>query len=128
MAKVIVREHNEDFKVIELEGDIITLEQKQQIVQGRIELCTLIPKLEQQNIDIWLNEEGKLNGLPPTILVFKSGTDEILELFYGNILFTSYDGKGNTIGLNDIQIQTVKKLFKKCAVLTDGSIVNTTEV
>ena len=80
--------------------------------------------MNRLNIDMWINEEGKLiDELKPTFVIM-GNKDNIIDLIMGDVLFTATDGEGNTIGLNDIQIQSIKKYFRKAAVLNDGTIVN----
>ena len=43
---------------------------------------------------------------------------KILDVVYGNCIFASHDAEGNTIGLNDQQIDIVKQELCKDIVLT----------
>lgn len=60
----------------------------------------------KEDIDLWLNEEGKLNGLEPnrlaTILFWERygvGSDIIV----GDVFLASSNSEGDTIGLSDAQ-------------------------
>ena len=120
--KVIVRCQNEDFKVEKV--DNLNLEYLQSKVGGYVELVGWCDELLNLNIDMWINEEGKyIEGLIPTFIVVNK-KDEILDLIMGDVVFTSSDKKGNTIGLNDIQAQSIKRIFKRTAVLNNGAIVS----
>ena len=94
------------------------LEALQKEVGGYIEIPYLIPKLHEEKIDIVINEDGKsIKGMKPTLTITKiDGT--ILDVIYGPCIFTSHDGKGNTIGLNEYQCNVVKEVLKKEAFLT----------
>ena len=109
--KVVIRRQNEDFKIEEVEN--LNLEYLQSKVGGYIELVSWYNQLSDLNIDMWINEEGKfIQGLLPTFMVVDS-KDEIKDIIMGDVVFTSSDNEGNTIGLNDIQAQKIKRIFKK---------------
>lgn len=120
--KVVIRRQNEDFKIEEV--DNLNLKYLQSKVGGYIELVSWYNQLSDLNIDMWINEEGKsIQGLLPTFIVVDS-KDEIKDIIMGDVVFTSCDNEGNTIGLNDIQAQKIKRIFKKTAVLNNGAIVS----
>ena len=120
--KVVIRRQNEDFKIEEV--DNLNLKYLQSKVGGYIELVSWYNQLSDLNIDMWINEEGKfMQGLLPTFIVVDS-KDEIKDIIMGDVVFTSCDNEGNTIGLNDIQAQKIKRIFKKTAVLNNGAIVS----
>ena len=99
-----------------------TLEELQKIVEGYIEIPFLSEKFYENNIDIIINEEGKLiDGLKPEIAVVKAGTNQILDLVYGNCIFASHDEEGNTTALNNKQIEIVLKELKTEVILYDKS-------
>lgn len=97
-----------------------TLEALQEIVGGYIEIPFISEKLYEHDIDIIINEEGKLiEGFKPEIAVLKQGTFRVLDLIYGNCIFASHDEEGNTIGLSDEQIDIIKEELKMEVVLTN---------
>ena len=66
----------------------------------------------EHNIDIWLNEEGKLIGLEPNRLAtalfwdkWGIGTDIIV----GNVFLATNDEEGETIGLTKEQIDYIQE-------------------
>ena len=98
-----------------------TLEELQKIVGGYIEVPFLSQKFLEHKIDIIINEEGKfIDGLKPEIAVVKKGTNNVLDIVYGNCVFASHDAVGNTIALNEEQIKVIKKELKLEVVLHDG--------
>lgn len=85
-----------------------TLEALQTEVNGYIEIPFLSEKFYHHQVDIIINEEGKLiDGLSMEIAVVHDG--RIVDIVFGNIVFASHDDEGNTIGLTDEQINFVKQ-------------------
>lgn len=84
------------------------LEDLQKIVGGYIEIPFLGYKFRDNEIDVIINEEGKLiKGLKPEIAVVNEKQGNILDIVYGNCVFASHDEEGNTVGLTEEQIQIV---------------------
>ena len=97
-----------------------TLEELQKIVGGYIEIPFLSKVLVDNIIDIVINEEGKyIDGLKPEIAVVNSKTKQVLDVIYGNCIFVSHDIEGNTIALNDKQIEIVKEELNNEVMLYD---------
>lgn len=97
-----------------------TLEELQKIVGGYIEIPFLSKVFVNNIIDIVINEEGKyVDGLKPEIAVVNSKTKQILDVIYGNCIFASHDIVGNTIALNDKQIEIVKEELNSEVALYD---------
>lgn len=98
-----------------------TLEALQKIVDGYIEIPYLSRKFAENDIDIIINEEGKfIEGLKAEIAVVRKGTNEILDVVYGNCIFASHDYEGNTTALSEEQINIVKRELRMEAILHDG--------
>ena len=84
------------------------LEHLQKIVGGYIEIPFLGDTFRNNGIDVIINEEGKLiDGLKAEIAIVEEKRGSILDIVYGNCIFASHDDEGETIGLNDEQIQIV---------------------
>jgi len=82
-------------------------------VNGYIE-CVHLPSL---GVDMWLNEEGKLNGLPRNAFGSLLWVREygLTDLMVGDIILTGgADDEGETLGLTDTQLE---KLIKSQIVL-----------
>ena len=116
-----------NMKVLVLSGNIFeekeinnTLEDLQQIVGGYIEIPFLSPTFNDNKIDVIINDEGKfIEGLEPEIAIVGKETNAILDIVYGNCIFASHTAEGDTIGLNDEQINIVKEKLKSDIVLYD---------
>lgn len=77
-------------------------------VDGWIECVRL-----DNGIDMWLNEEGKLLGLPvnyfATVLwISKYGMTDVM---CGNAILTSGTEDGDTVGLTEEQLDSLRPLF-----------------
>ena len=84
------------------------LEELQKIVGGYIEIPYLGDTFRSNDIDVIINEEGKLiGGLKPEIAVVNEERGSILDIVYGNCIFASHDEEGNTVGLTEEQMQIV---------------------
>lgn len=98
---IIVKKVNEPSEVRTLEK--LELEDMQSMVGGYIE-CLHVGN----GVDMWLNDEGKLHGLPVNI-VLGSSDREILDTIQGDVFFASANDEGETIGLTDEQISWVNR-------------------
>ena len=64
-------------------------------------------------IDMVINEEGKyIEGLKPEIAVISKEGNAVLDLVMGSCVFVSHDDAGNTVDLNDKQIEIVMEELK----------------
>lgn len=85
------------------EGSLKTL---QTAVDGLIQAIDI-----NQNLTMWLNEEGKILGLPINSLgtaMYRRAT-EVKDIIVGNIVLTGgVDDEGDTLGLTDEQIASWK--------------------
>jgi hypothetical protein len=84
------------------EVDSIEYETLYEAVNGLVELVSI-----NDDIDMWLNEEGKLIGLEPNILatLLFNKAFPTKDIIMGNIIITGgADDEGNTVGLSDASI------------------------
>lgn len=116
MQKVIIKRCNEEPKIEEVKE--INLEYMQSVVDGLIEIPYLSEYLYKLGVDIVINEEGKINGLDPNMLVFNNKM-EIADVLMGDILFASSNDDGKSIGLSNEQIEGVMKIFKENVAITN---------
>ena len=86
------------------------LEELQKIVGGYIEIPFLSRVFNDHAIDMIINEEGKfIEGMKAEIAIVDEEHGNILDIVYGNCIFASHDDEGETIGLNEGQIEVVEK-------------------
>ena len=105
--KALVLEKNV-FKIKEFEKEN-SLNFLQKEVNGNIERISFIKVLEEKGIDVWVNEEGKLLGLSPSITIYHQ--NELIDVLMGNVVFTRYNDEGETIGLTDDDISFIQALL-----------------
>ena len=121
MEKVMIKRVGENPEIVEVEK--ITLEYMQKQVKGFIEIPYLSDALNARRIYIVINEEGKLEGMEPNMLLLGDGFD-VIDVIVGDILFVAHDGEGGTIGLSDEQIKDLNDIFKHNQVLTNMGAFN----
>lgn len=86
------------------------LEELQKIVGGYIEIPFLSRVFRDHAIDMIINEEGKfIEDMKAEIAIVDEEHGNILDIVYGNCIFASHDDEGETIGLNEGQIEVVEK-------------------
>ena len=96
-----------------------TLEELQKIVGGYIEFPFISKVFNDNVIDTIVNEEGKyIEGLKPEIALIDEETKRVLDVVYGNCIFASHDEEGNTIDLDDKQINIVIQELQMDVTLT----------
>ena len=95
------------------------LEELQKIVGGYIEIPFLSEVFNKNEIDVIINDEGKfIEGLKPEIAVVYKETNRVLDVVYGNCIFTSHDDEGNTTALTEEQKKVVMEELKTEVILT----------
>ena len=87
-----------------------TLGELQEIVGGYIEIPFFGKVFDDNIIDVIINEEGKyIDGLNPEIAVVDGKSKRVLDVIFGSCIFASHDKEGNTVELNDKQMEIVKQ-------------------
>ena len=100
--KVVIKKPFEKPVVTEIEEGLTPL---QKLVGGLIDN---VYELDEHNINIWINDEGKIYNLDPNFLVF-GGND----IAVGTAVFTGCDSEGGDISLTDEQITIIKDYLSK---------------
>ena len=78
-----------------------TLENMQKKVGGYLEVVRF-----PLGIDMWVNDEGLINGLPLNLVILKGG--KVISHICGDVFFASADEEGETIGLNPAQVHWIR--------------------
>ena len=108
----------EDFKIMTFDGtstevrhlqeDEDAYEVSRDFIGGYLELVAM-PDLNEHDIDMFCDEEGKLKGLKPTIILVNGRM--YLDTIVGNVVFSKHDDEGNTISLDDEDIKLIRDKF-----------------
>lgn len=91
------------------------------LVGGYIEHI-MIPDLADKGIDLWVNDEGKLIGLEPTIGLMRDG--RLVDVLNGTVVFTRFAG-AETHGLTDADVEFIREFLNGtdgCFVLYDEGV------
>lgn len=108
MSKIKVLVLNDlELKEKEIDNSLKALQNE---VGGYIEIPSFSRKLSENNIDMIINEEGKINRLQPQLAIYQD--NKIVDVICGNVIFVSANEDGKTIGLIDEQIEVVKEVLK----------------
>lgn len=109
MRKAVVIGFDESIEVIDLDAPQGSLKVLQDAVDGWVQVVDLSPTLS-----IWVNEEGKLEGLPyngKATAIYQERFGKV-DIIVGNAVLTGgTDDEGETIGLTDEMVSKVQRLF-----------------
>ena len=107
--------------IVETEGKDIDFEEIQKAIGGYFERVTYNLRLQRNKINVFVDEEGKLKDLKPSVAVCfkKSNKIEIIELLAGSLVFTRCDGEYD-YGLTDEQIKIIKEELQYKAIVKSG--------
>lgn len=100
---------------LELPNGPNTLDALQEQVGGLIEIPHIVKAFNDLDIDMVINEEGKLLGLEPTLAILRG--HKIVEIICGPVLFVSHDDEGNTVSLNNNQSKYLMETVFKAEVV-----------
>ena len=101
---------------IKVNNNIVTCEELHNAIGGYFEHINFNENFIKNHIDIWVDEEGKLKDLKPSIALINQG-NQIVDVLAGDVIFTSTDGLGNTLSLYDNQIKIIKEEIKYTCML-----------
>lgn len=102
MIKVVVYEPQKEPYVKEIENG---LKPMQDLVGGYIEI------FPWDGLDVVVNEEGKLQALTPNRVVASPDGTKVLDILVGTFFITKHDEEGDSISLNDEDIENAKNFF-----------------
>lgn len=122
--KVMLKRVNHTEEVIELEK--IDLKNVYSLLNCElVERVGFIKEFEDNNIDVLIDEEGKLVNKKNNILICNDLiTLDILDILVGDVLFVGVDEE-NWIGLNNEQIELITSILSKRIIYNlDGTILN----
>ena len=79
----------------------------QDLVGGYLEHFIISDHLNDLHIDMWIDEEGKLKTLEPTWALLDQ-EDQLVDVIYGNCVFSKYNDEGETLGLSMDEVRIVE--------------------
>lgn len=111
------------------EDDVVSYKVLSEAIGGSIEHITFNMALDKCNIDVWIDEEGKIKGLPLTTSVIDKQKEEIVEVLAGPLVFTGKKNhNGESYGLTDGQIEIIKQVFCEKAIVSINGLPFITKV
>lgn len=99
------------FEEISIKNRKVDYKEMREAVGGYIEHIVFNRELEANRIDVWCDEEGKLKNLKASVIVLDDNC-EIVEVLAGSLVFTGKAGDGNSYGLTDEQVETIKEVLR----------------
>ena len=87
-------------------------------VDGFIEHVSLA-KLDKKNIDLWINEEGKLRGDYNPVFALTYDGKIIDFIFGGDVVFLKYNDDGESLPLGDDDIDYITDLIDNAPYIVD---------
>lgn len=101
--------HEQEIEVDKGSGGRTELDSLQSLVGGLIEALPIDPA----RATVYLNEEGKLLGLPPTALWVSDDGSTLLDVLCGPLVVMGpVDGEGNTLGLTPEALAYVRAVVQ----------------
>ena len=85
-----------------------TLHSLQEFVGGLIEVISLTEEL-----DLICNDEGKINGLPPTA-AWLDHDDQLLDVICGDCLVCRHDGEGGFASIKESDLPVIHDIMVRC--------------
>ena len=115
VLKIAAASQTFEFCDVETDEDgSIELETLQEAVGGYVERVPVV-KQTLDNLDMWLNEEGKLKSLPLNMIATNlSGIWKNGDFIVGDVLVCAFDEEGNSIGITDKQEHDLREALKGC--------------
>lgn len=112
-----IQQKQEEIYIVKEEKSKLDLNTVYEIIGdcNMVEVCSYFPLLEKNNIDVLIDEEGKLKNLKPNIVIQDEGR-YVIDVIAGNMLFVGVDNNGNWIELNDRQIEIVNEFLDNLSI------------
>jgi len=107
--------------LLEYDQDQDTLPVLQKAVEGYIDHMSWVPELNDRHIDMWINDEGKLENKSPCLIYKNADTGEIIDIVVGNIVISRYNDQGETLSLTDDDVEYVFKWISRLEIVVLGS-------
>lgn len=100
-------------EVVEIEGDTIDYLKMKEYLRIESPLTVVDRKVGDTYYDLWCDDEGLLkpecDRILSGVLLGDGANGRITEILVGNIIIARHDGKGNSIGLSERDIDNIMK-------------------
>ena len=95
----------------------------QKAVDGTLECWDYLRRLYDNGIVLYCNDEGKIQGLTPSVIVVNS-EGETVEMICGNVLLVGYDfEEDHSVSLTDEQIKIIGEVFQEAIISIEKNII-----
>ena len=129
MEKYLVLKTNGMLEEIDGNDYSETYELLRDNVEGIIQCVSWVKPFAEKEIDLWVNDEGKLLDLDLSLAITDNG--KLIEVLNGNVVFARHNFEGDTLPLNDEDITFIKEILQNEQMLiafrnpfTGSSLVN----
>lgn len=110
MEKYLVLKTNGMLKEIDGNDYAESYELLRDNVEGIIQCVSWIKPFAEREIDLWVNDEGKLLDLDLSLAITENG--KLIEVLNGNVVFARHNFEGETLPLNDEDITFIKETLQ----------------
>lgn len=107
-----------EFEQVEVKSNVVSYEELSSAVGGWLERVTFNRELQENGIDVWIDEEGKLKNLQPTVVI--ESNMAVIEVLAGPLVFTGNKGDGESYALTDEQIECIKEVLSRDGFVREG--------
>lgn len=107
MQKILIKKVGQKPEILEVEEVNLSIMQK--VVGGHIEMFEI--NNGKEYFDVILNEEGKLSGMKPNLKIIHN--NQVVDIIVGDIMVAKSNEEGESLGLNDKDIESVKEILEK---------------
>lgn len=114
--KYLVYKADGTFKEVYEEDYESTYDLLRSNVDGYIERVCFLEEFNKRGIDVWINEEGKLENLAPSIVIANKNGN-ILEYLAGDIVFSRVNEKTETVPLTNEDIYWIKRYLESLFIM-----------
>ena len=114
--KYLVYKTDGTFKEVYEEDYESTYDLLRSNVDGYIERVCFLEEFNKRGIDVWINEEGKLENLAPSIVIANKNGN-ILEYLAGDIVFSRVNEKTETVPLTNEDIYWIKRYLESLFIM-----------
>ena len=104
---------NLEFEEIKVTNRVVEYDELRDAVGNWIERVTFNRELYDNGIDVWCDEEYRLKGMTPSVVIVNDD-GKVIDWLGGNLVFTARRGfDGDSYSLTDTQIEHIKRVLSR---------------